>query len=296
MTAPLLELLPLWRASLKASGRSPRTIRSYVDAVTAFARRLGEGSGLTQVTRQTIAAYQNAIGANRNPKTVGLHLTAIRAFCRWAIDSDLREDDPTARITWPKVSQRLPGRALTRAQVRQLIAALAVPDGLPPTEDYQRRRNRVAVLLMLYAGLRLSEAAALRVADVDLEAGALVVRSGKGNKDRAVPLHPALAVELRAAVAGRDQSHAVVGKRDGSALSGKSLAHIFERYIPSFGLPFRVTAHQLRHNFCQGLIENAAQLPAVQELMGHSDPRTTGRYYRLSAGHLQATIRQLPDW
>lgn len=292
MSAPLSELLPLWRASLKAAGRSARTIRSYGDAVSAFAARLGASAGLDRITRQTITQYQTAIGS-RSPKTVGLHLTAIRAFCRWAIDSELRTDDPTARIVWPKQGQRLPGRALSRAQARQLMATLQVPAGLPPGEEYQRRRNRRAVMLMLYAGLRLSEAAALRWRDVDLEARVLVVRGGKGDKDRALPLHPELLAELAAAGAGQDPAAAVVGKRDGSALSGKSLAHVFERYIPSFGLPFRVTAHQLRHSFCQGLIDQRANLQEVQELMGHADPRVTTRYFKMTVSHLRAALDRL---
>ena len=96
-------------------------------------------------------------------------------------------------------------------------------------------RNRRAIFLMLFAGLRISEAAALRWRDVDLEGRYLVVRDGKGGKDRSVPLHPILLTELNKAPAHRP-NWAVAGKADGSSMTVKSMAHIFERWLPERGL------------------------------------------------------------
>ena len=145
---------------------------------------------------------------------------------------------------------------------------------------------------MLYGGLRRMEAAGLVWADVRLAAGVLIVRGGKGGKDRAVPLHPVLAAELRAAPPGRP-SHAVAGRIDGGRLALKSFAHIVERWLQGRGV--QCSCHQLRHTFATELLDHGADIRAIQELLGHSDLKTTARYLKLSAKRLQGTIDLLPD-
>lgn len=284
----------LWLASLRSAGRSERTIASYDGHVTAFATTLSAAPAVSDVTYAAVASYQRRLGARLAPRTVGLALTAIRSFCRFCVDAELLGVDPTARIVYPKLGKALP-KALSRAQIRRLVAALAVPDDLLPAAAFQWRRNRLAILLMLYAGLRIGEVRDLRWRDVDLDAARLVVRAGKGDKDRTIPIHVALLGDLRLAAEGRRGSDAVCGHGHGAALSGKSLHHVFERWVPQLDLGFHLTAHMLRHTFITQLIDAGANVFEAQELAGHEDPKTTRGYYRLSAEHLRAAVGRLPS-
>lgn len=287
-----------WAANLRAAGRAERTIRSYVEALDQFRARLGNDATIDQITTKAIREYQRTYGQTRAPKTVALSLTAIRSFCRFVVEAEYRSDDPTMRVQFPKIPKKLPNRAITLAQARQLVTAIRVPIGLSPCQHWIWTRNRLIVLLMLYAGLRRAEAAALVWREVEIERATLTVRDGKGGKDRTIPIHPVLLVALRLAASERGAlaHHAVAGTQSGRPMAAKSVSHIFDRWVPTLGLDFEITAHQLRHSFCTGLIHGGASLFDVQELMGHDDPKTTRRYYTLVGDHLRGAIERLPAW
>jgi integrase/recombinase XerD len=286
-------LIPLWRASLE-SDHAPRTVRSYLDHLKVFHRQLGCESTIDAITPQSIEAFKRARSQRCEPKTVALALTAVRSFCRWLIAAELRSDDPTLKVRFPKIPKSLP-RALSAEQVRQLLAALAQPADLLPEAAFQWRRNRLAIVLMLYAGLRISEVRKLRWRDVLLDGRKLVIRAAKGDKDRVVPIHEIPLGELRLAASGRRESDAVVGHGDGAQLAEKSLHHVFERWVPrELKLAFYFTPHQLRHTFITTLIDRGANIFEAQELAGHESPETTRIYYRLSAEHLRGAIDRLP--
>ena len=284
-------LITLWRAALEVD-HADRTVRSYVDHLRDFVHILPEPSAAA-ITAPRIEAYRRTYGAHHGPKTVGLALTSIRSFCRWLIACDLRADDPTLKVRFPRPPKSLP-RALADEQVRELLAALVQPDGLTPVAAWQWRRNRLAIHLMLYAGLRISEVRELRQRDVLLAQQKIVIRAAKGDKDRTVPLHQILLGELRLAAAGRGPNDAVCGHPTGETLAEKSLNHMFERWVPRLGLSFHFTSHQLRHTFCTKLIDRGAGIFEAQELMGHESPETTRIYYRLSGEHLRTAIDRLP--
>src|SRR5262249_33361480 len=159
---------PRWRSSLVAVGRRPRGVRRYLDQVHAFTCWLGPASTVAQVTTERITAYQEWKAVRCSPGTVGNALTAIRSFCRWMIARDLLADAPTAKIEWPKRRKGLP-RPLSVAELRKLVASLVVPDDLDERERWNWLRNRCFIFLMLFGGLRISEAAAILWKYVDLE-------------------------------------------------------------------------------------------------------------------------------
>jgi integrase/recombinase XerD len=133
------------------------------------------------------------------------------------ISRDLLDSDPTAKIEWPKRRKGLP-RPLSMAELRKLVASLAVPDDLDERKRWiwlRKRwiwlRNRCFIFLMLFGGLRISEAAAVLWKFVDLEIETLTIVDGKGGKDRVIPLHPVLLGELRIAAAERGAKPSPVG-------------------------------------------------------------------------------------
>lgn len=294
-TMQLATLLPLWRAAL-ATDHAERTVRSYTDHVRDFLGQVGTESTIASITPAAIEAWKLRLNRRCGDKTIALALTALRSFVRWQVASDLRLDDPTLKVSFPRVGKGLP-RALPDEQVRELLAAILVPDGLDPAPAYQWRRNRLAIHLMLYAGLRISEVNNLRWCDVLLRQRKLIVRHGKGDKDRSLPIHVIPLGQLRLAAVGMRPHHAVCGHATGEALALKSLHHVFERWVPRLGLSFYFVPHQLRHTCLTKLIDTGANIFEAQEVAGHESPETTRIYYKLSAEHLRSAIDRLPvDW
>lgn len=290
-TIPVLGLLPAYRSALVARGYRPRGITKYMEQLRAFANSIPADLPAASVTTEVITRYQEQLAARCSSGTVGNALTCIRSFCRWCVAQGIREDDPTLRIHWPHRRRPAP-RALQQAQLRRLITVLDQP---PATLTEHKRfiwaRNRRAILLMLFAGLRISEVAALRWREVDMEARTLLVVDGKGGKDRTVPLHPLLLEELRRVESPRP-TWAVAGQCDGMGMNPKSLAHTFERWLPSLGI--EISAHQLRHSFASELLRNGADLRSIQELLGHASLATTQRYLMLGTEQLHAAVNRLP--
>jgi integrase/recombinase XerD len=145
---------------------------------------------------------------------------------------------------------------------------------------------------MLYAGLRLSEAANVMWADIDLGTGVLMVQNGKGGKWRMIPIHERLRTILE--LVPPDERHgAVAGKKDGTALHYTSLPHIFDRTIPD-AVGLDITAHQLRHTFATRLLWAGANIREIQYLLGHKSLATTERYLALEIDQKRAAIDRLP--
>lgn len=188
-------------------------------------------------------------------------LAAIRSFYRWAIRFGHVNEDPTRRITPPKAPNRLAVYV-----GRQDLHALF--DGMP--DDLRR-----ATALGAYAGLRLSEAAALHWRDVDRELHRVTVRAGKGEKDRMVGLPAILLDHL---LPERRGCYVVTGTE--STITGHTLGRRWTAEAARLGVD--ATFHKLRHRF--GTMASAAGVPltSVQRAMGHSSPATTAIYVAAS--------------
>lgn len=192
---------------------------------------------------------------DRSPATRANDLACLRTFYRWAQRWDHRHDDPTRRIDAPKVPRGQP-HPLGKADLRKLLAGL--PDDL-----------RRAVALGAYAGLRVSEVAALDWADVDTEARRARV-TGKGQKTRLVALGVVLIDELLPRTGGN------VVMAGGPAQTGGTLQRRVNRAIHRLGV--EATFHSLRHRYGTLAYQETKDLVAVGRQMGHSSPVTTAIY------------------
>jgi site-specific recombinase XerD len=284
--------LASFSAALAGRKIRPRTIATYAKVVKRYAAWLGAESTIADVSADSIGRYQITRG-NLASATIAKDLSGIRAWCRWAIRAKLRADDPTLELEWPKRIEPLP-RALKLREMRLLDQVLDTP---LPILDVKKRhviaRHNRAILLMWYAGLRISEVPALDWRDVDLDAGELTVRDGKGGKDRGVAIHRRLVANL-AETPEEKQRGAVCGKVNGKPISYKSMPHIFsDRYLKSFGL--EISAHQLRHSFAVNLLRAGADIRQIQIQLGHSSLETTQRYLALDFDDKRRAIDKLPD-
>lgn len=290
----LIDYLPSYRAALKGAGRRPRGIDKYDHTMQRFIAWLGYTATQADITTPSVQSYQEELAEHCSASTISNALSTIRSFCKWSIRKQFRSDDPTIQLDWPKKEHHLP-RPLSTAELQTLLTAITPRPHIEGGELWMLHRNRRAIFLMLYGGLRLSEAAALQWKDVHLEQETLIVRQGKGGKDRGVPLHPSLLGELLSVPAeDRQPEHAVAGQQNGQSLTYKSMGRIFERWLRKRSV--HVSAHRLRHTFATELLRNGANIRHIQALLGHAGLETTEKYLGIAVHDLRSAIHCLPKW
>jgi integrase/recombinase XerD len=217
--------------------------------------------------------------------TIHRKTACLRSFYRHMRREGLVDGDPTATLSAPRRSRKLP-HVLTRGEVERLLSQ---PRGPEPAAV----RDRALLELMYACGLRASEAIGLELTDVDLDERVLRAR-GKGSKERVVPIGQAAVRALRtylergrpALVKGGPEAHVFVNFR-GRALTRQGLYKIVRRHAVTAGLADRISPHTLRHTFATHLLAGGCDLRSVQEMLGHADVSTTQVYTHLSSQRLK---------
>jgi len=292
--APFLEALGAER------GAAANTLAAYrrdLEHFTGWLRGAGadpEGAG-----RAEIEGYLAVLeGAGLSPATRARRLSAIRQFYRFALSEGWRADDPAARIDGPRPARKLPG-TLSVAEVDRLL------DAAPTRPGAKAGRARLTCLVeLLYAtGMRVSELVSLPAAAARGNPRMLLV-TGKGGRDRMVPLSEPAREALAAWLVIRDAAEAErrrAGGRPSPWLfpSRGKLGHLtrigfyyaLKTLAVSAGLdPTRISPHTLRHAFATHLLANGADLRAIQQLLGHVDISTTEIYTHVLDERLKALV------
>ncbi len=223
------------------------------------------------------------------PSSVARTVACLRSFHRFLYREGYVEVDPTAKVGTPKRPRSIP-KAISLEEVQSL---LALPDA-----TVLGRRDR-AILETLYgSGLRISELVGLDVDDVDLDAGLVLVRAGKGSRARRVPIGGAERAAVSAYLtlsrpelvrrASRDRGRgALVLNARGGRLSRQGCWKILKAYADAAGLVHRVSPHTLRHSFATHMLDGGADIRVVQELLGHASLSTTQIYTLVSNRRLR---------
>jgi len=220
-----------------------------------------------------------------SPATIHRKSACLRSFYRHLRRDGLLDTDPTATLSTPRRSRKLP-HVLTRGEIETLLSQ---PRGTEPVA----LRDRALLELMYACGLRASEAIGLELMDVDIQEGVLRAR-GKGSKERLVPIGQAalraLGMYLErgrpALVKGAPEAHLFVNFRGGQ-LTRQGLYKIVRRHAVTAGLADRMSPHTLRHTFATHLLAGGCDLRSVQEMLGHADVSTTQLYTHLSSERLK---------
>jgi len=220
-----------------------------------------------------------------SPATIHRKSACMRSFYRHLRREGLRDSDPTATLSAPRRSRKLP-QVLTRGEVEKLLSQ-------PRGTDPQALRDRALLELMYASGLRASEAITLELGDVDFEERVLRTR-GKGSKERIVPIGQAAlrALEIYLERGRPDlvktnaEAHLFVNFRGGQ-LTRQGLYKIVRRHAETAGLADRMSPHTLRHTFATHLLSGGCDLRSVQEMLGHADVSTTQLYTHLSSERLK---------
>lgn len=231
--------------------------------------------------RAWLATGQDQDGEAWAPATLARRVAAVRAFYRWLVREGVLRASPAARLASPKVPRRVP-RFLEVPEAAALVEN-------PTQTDPLRLRNQALLELIYGAGLRVGEAVALDVGEVDLAERLVRVR-GKGNKERVVPFGPPAAEALAAMLAGLPSEGPLFRNRDGGRLSARSAWRITRDAGANNGLP-GVHPHMLRHSCATHLLAGGADLRGIQEQLGHETLSTTQRYTHVDAAHLISVYR-----
>jgi site-specific recombinase XerD len=260
------------------------TIRRYLRWVEQYARFFGKSPD--KLSLEHLRTYQAHLLKTRklSPGTVENHVAALR----FLYVHTLKRYEFRDYIPYPRVAKKLPG-ILSREEVARLINASGT------------LFNRTLLMVLYGTGMRRSEAARLKLADVDSQRMILRVVNGKGSKDRDLPLSPALLETLRAHWRCFKPGIYLFPSRYSGAvekpITDRTVWDICSEATKRADIRKRVTPHTLRHSWATHLLEDGTDLRAIQLLLGHEDLETTARYLHLSAKHLQQVanpIESLP--
>ena len=268
---------------------SPNSIDAYTRDVQRFLeylQRIGIKSPLDARPVHVHRLIQLMSSLGLSPTSVARNISSIRGFYRFLIGENLTDFDPTQNIDRPKTARRLPS-VLTYDEVKKI---LAVPD----TRDPLGLRNR-AMLETIYAcGLRISEL--LKLQEMNVYADQQVIRVfGKVSKERFVPVSKGALDWIRRY---QEQVRPVLDRKKksqgvlflsvrGTAMSRMGFWKILNQCLQEVGIRKEIHPHTFRHSFATHLLENGADLRAVQEMLGHADISTTQIYTHLDRSYLQ---------
>ncbi|HVR91867.1 MAG TPA: tyrosine recombinase XerC [Novosphingobium sp.] len=286
------DLLEAWHDYLALSRRrSPHTVRAYVATAARLldatqldgwpsVAKLASGALRTQLARRRAGGLSNASAARE--------LSALKGFIAFAREQSGQSDPSPPRMRGPRIKKGLP-RPVTPDEAVNLAVAVAED----AAEEWIGARDRAVLLLLYGAGLRIAEA--LSLTGVDLPLGEVLTVTGKGGKQRAVPLLPivrdAVADYLAKTPYPTERADPVFRGAKGGTLSQGMVQKAMARARTMLGLPASATPHALRHSFATHLLGAGADLRSLQELLGHASLGSTQIYTKVDAAVLLDVYR-----
>ena len=264
---------------------SKRTTKAYRQALAAF--RSFNATPWKRCTVEHFRDYLFDLMKRKQARSyVRLQFSALRTFYSFLCARKKLRLDPVRELQLPKLEKKLP-LVLTRQQIDELLAAplkgkknRAAPSWMPLRD--------IAIMELFYSsGLRLSELAALDVADADLYTESVRVL-GKGRKERVCPVGlPALESISRYRAAARVHAGPLFINKSRRRMSARSIWLTLKRYLPATSIPISVSPHKLRHSFATHMLDRGADLRSVQALLGHASLSTTQIYTHVTVERLK---------
>ena len=273
--------------SLRERNASPNTMLAYGKDLAEFVKYIGPIEKPAELDHVRIRGFLSHLYERGLGKTsVARHLAAVRSLYKWLAREGKVKQNPASLVSTPKLPKRLP-RVPTIEEVNNVL------DGeLPETAAFVERDK--TILELLYGcGLRNSELIGINLDDIHWSNETILVR-GKGRKERMVPLGDTAAEAIREYLSKRKELLAAKKKTTpallvnlrGQRLTTRSVGRIVKHIAVSKGLSPDVHPHTLRHAFGTHLLEEGADLRAIQEMLGHERLSTTQRYTQLSMKHV----------
>ena len=275
-------------------GLSANTITSYgmdVEKLVSYLKENNVPNSPVDIPEEILQQFIYTLAKQVNPRSQSRVISGLRGFFNFLVFEDYRKQNPMDLIESPKIGRKLPDTLSTK-EIDKLIAVidLSTPEG---------ERNR-AILETLYGcGLRVSEVINLKLSDLFFEEGFIKV-TGKGDKQRFVPIaddtrkYIDLYQKYIRAHVNIQKGHedTLFLNRRGKKLTRAMIFTIISRLTEAAGLNKKVSPHTFRHSFATHLLENGADLRAIQQMLGHESITTTEIYVHLDRSHLKKVMEE----
>src|SRR5271169_6073235 len=271
---------------LRERNASPHTIKAYSHDLSLFAAYAGSRAW-KQIDHIAVRGFLSQLYEKGLSKTsVARALAAVRSLYRWLAREGVVEQNPAKLVATPKLPKKLP-RVPTIEEMNSVI------DGEMPEVAAFPERDRLMLELLYGCGIRNSELTGINLDDIRLSAEAILIR-GKGKKERYVPFGDSVKTALAVYLPVRQQvlterkknTPALLINQRGGRLTTRSVGRIIKKVAVAKGLSPDVHPHTLRHAFGTHMLEEGADLRAIQELLGHERLAATQRYTQLSMKHV----------
>lgn len=252
---------------MRLRGYSPKTIKSYVNLVAAYARHVGKSPELTgcEDARAFMVHLvdRGSSASHLSQAYSAIKLLFVQVLCREGCGD---------KIPRPRRSRQLPV-VMSVEEVERLVRSLA------------NIKHRTMLQVLYSTGLRVSELIGLRIGDIDSGRNTINVRHGKGAKDRQVPLSPTLLQLLREYwKLYRPKEFLFENGRSSAQMSERTVQAVFEHAKKASGIKKKISAHTLRHSYATHLLEAGTDLVSIRNQLGHSSISTTTIYLHLKSG------------
>lgn len=269
------------------------TISSYKRDLLSYTNWLSTHTSTKEVVnQQLITSYLHELkDQGKSSRTISRHISSIRSFHQFMLRDKVSDTDPTVHLELPKLEKKLP-RVLSISEIDKVIQAAG-------TTTLQSIRDTAMLELLYGTGMRVSELIGMNVEDINLTMGFVRV-FGKGSKERIVPLGNSAVKACTGYiekvrpefVSSSIHEKALFLNVRGGRLTRQSIWSLLQAVSKKAGLTQQLTPHMLRHSFATHLVENGADLRAVQEMLGHADISTTQIYTHVSKTRLKDVYSQ----
>lgn len=275
-------------------GLSENSVAAYSQDIKKLTRFLADHKlkiSPEEIDHGVIERFVYAGAREMAPRSQARMISGLRNFFDYLIFEELRKENPTDLLESPKIGRKLPD-TLSEKEINSIIGAidLSKPEG---------ERNRVMLEVLYSCGLRVSEMIGLKISDLYFEEGFIKV-TGKGNKQRFVPINT-FTIKLIVNYKNLIRTGIKVQKgfedtlflnRRGRQLSRNMVFMILKELTETAGISKIVSPHTLRHSFATHLLENGADLRAIQQMLGHESITTTEIYMHLDKKHLKQVVEK----
>ena len=275
-------------------GLSPNSIVNYtmdLEKLQSYLDEFSIAEKPVHIRRETVQEFIYSIAKVVTPRTQARIISGLKGFFNYLVFEDYREDNPMDLIETPKIGRKLPD-TLSETEINSLIAAidLSTPEG---------ERNRAIIETLYGCGLRVSELINLKLSDLYFDEDFIQV-TGKGNKQRFVPISGInqkyiniYRNEVRVHLPIQKEYEDIVFlNRRGKQLTRAMIFTIVKQLAEKVGLQKNISPHTFRHSFATHLLENGADLRAIQQMLGHESITTTEVYMHVNRSYLSKVLNE----
>lgn len=271
-------------------GLAQNTIVSYerdLKGYLHYLKNIENITDLNEVKRVQIVHFLGHLkDQGKSSKTLARHTASVRSFHQFLIREKVVDHDPTVHIDSPKLERSLP-KVLSMEEVETLLES-------PKLKNHFDYRDKAMLELLYATGMRVSELIGLNSGDIHLTMG-FVRCIGKGNKERIIPIGSTATTVIQTYLekarykflSGKQREDALFLNHHGKRLTRQGFWKILKKLVAEAGIEKELTPHTLRHSFATHLLENGADLRAVQEMLGHADISTTQIYTHVTKTRLK---------